>query len=198
MVSSQFKIPANLAQLAVPKMLCLYANAVVQPSVQHCPCYMAWKSKVHTWCRHCHRCINAPMWREKRWLQGLFDLPSYPNPNTQKSYKILQRLSPKHATRHVVLRNPPTLSIATERLACLNTLPWRAAGDPRLACGRSRVWAPPAGAPCALFSPPSLPSCFRFFSHLPHHTRESLRVITIKNSAGGGTLTFMCCHLQAR
>ena len=64
MVFSQFKIPANLAQLAVPKM-------------QHCPCYMAWKTKIHTWCRHCHLCINAPMWREKRWLQGLFDPPSY-------------------------------------------------------------------------------------------------------------------------
>ena len=76
-IFSQFKIPANLAQLAVPKMHCLYTNAVVQPSVQHCSCYMAWKTKVHTWCRHCHLCINAPMWREKRWLQGLFDPPSY-------------------------------------------------------------------------------------------------------------------------
>ena len=76
-VFSQFKIPANLAQLAVPKMHCLYANAVVQPSVQHCPCYMAWKTKVHSWCRHCHLCINAPMWREKRWLQGIIDPPSY-------------------------------------------------------------------------------------------------------------------------
>ena len=76
-VFSQFKIPANLAQLAVSKMHCLYANAVVQPSVQHCPCYMAWETKVHTWCRHCHLCINVPMWREKRWLQGIIDPPSY-------------------------------------------------------------------------------------------------------------------------
>ena len=76
-VFSQFKIPANLAQLAVPKMHCLYANAVVQPSVQHCSCYMVWKTKVHTWCRHYHLCINAPMWREKRWLQGIIDPPSY-------------------------------------------------------------------------------------------------------------------------
>ena len=60
MVFSQFKFTANLAQLVVPKMHCLYANAVVQPSVQHCPCYLAWKTKVHTWCRHCHLCINAP------------------------------------------------------------------------------------------------------------------------------------------
>ena len=59
------------------KCIVLYANAVVQPSVQHYSCFMAWKSKVHTWCRNCHFCINAPMWREKRWLQGIFDPPSY-------------------------------------------------------------------------------------------------------------------------
>ena len=76
-VFSQLKFPANLAQLVVPKMHCLYANAIVQPSVQHCPCYMTRKTKVHTWCRHCHLCINAPMWSEKRWLQRLFDLPLY-------------------------------------------------------------------------------------------------------------------------
>ena len=39
------------------------------------------------------------------------------NPN-RKSSKILQRLSPKHATCGVV--QSPYLSIATERLACLN------------------------------------------------------------------------------
>ena len=61
----------------VPTKHCLYANAVVQSSVQHCPCYMVWKTKVHTWCRHCHFCINAPMGREKRWVKGLFDPPSY-------------------------------------------------------------------------------------------------------------------------
>ena len=32
-IFSQFKFPANLAQLVLPKMHCLYANAVVQPSV---------------------------------------------------------------------------------------------------------------------------------------------------------------------
>ena len=62
---------------AVNKIHCLYANAVVQPSVQYYSCYMAWKTKVHTWCRYSHFCINAPMWREKRWLQGIFDPPSY-------------------------------------------------------------------------------------------------------------------------
>ena len=82
MVFSQFKFPANLAQIVVPKMHCLYANAVVQPSVQHSPYYMAWKTRVHIWCRHCHLCINASMWREKRWLQGLFDPLSYINNTT--------------------------------------------------------------------------------------------------------------------
>ena len=72
MVFSQFKFPANLTQLVVPKMHCLYANAVVQPNVQHCPCDMAWKTKVHTWCRHCHLCINAPMWREKKMVARIY------------------------------------------------------------------------------------------------------------------------------
>ena len=42
----------------------------------------------------------------------------YYNPNTIKSYKnYLQN------TQHLVLRNCPTLSIGTERLACLNSPP---------------------------------------------------------------------------
>ena len=76
------------------------------------------------------------------------------NPNTIKSYKnYLQN------TQHMVLRNRPTLSIDTERLACLNNPPWRAAPDLRLARGRSRVGAPgPAGAPLVFFlNPPFLP-----------------------------------------
>ena len=40
------------------------------------------------------------------------------NPNTIKSYKISQKLSPKHWLGG--LRNRPTLSTGTERLACLN------------------------------------------------------------------------------
>ena len=79
----------------------------------------------------------------------------YVNPNTIKSYKnYLQN------TQHRVLRNRPTLSIGK---ACLSKQPpWLAAGDPRLACGRSQVRAPgPPGALRALFSPPSLPSSFR-------------------------------------
>ena len=77
------------------------------------------------------------------------------NPNTIKSYKnYLQNM------QHMVLRNRPTISIGTERLACLiKQPPWHAAPDPRLARGRSRVRAPgPAGALCALF-----------FSTLPGH-----------------------------
>ena len=38
---------------------------------------MVWKTKIHTGCWHCYLCINAPMWREKRWLPELFDPPSY-------------------------------------------------------------------------------------------------------------------------
>ena len=68
----------------------------------------------------------------------------------------------------MVLRNRPTLSIGTERLACLNSPPWRAAGDPRLARGRSRVWAP--GSAFFLhppFLPPSGDSFFRTFPTNP-------------------------------
>ena len=75
-VFSQFKFPANFAHLVVPKMHCLYANAVVQLSMQHCPCYMAWKTEVHTWCRHRHLCINALMLREKK--NGCKDLLTLP------------------------------------------------------------------------------------------------------------------------
>ena len=82
--------------------------------------------------------------------------------------------------QHVVLRNRPTLSIGTEKLACLNNPPWRAAGDPRLARSRSRVRAPgPAGALRTLFFSTLTSFLLReiFFSHLPHQTHESVRVI---------------------
>ena len=84
-----------------------------------------------------------------------------------KSYKnYLQN------TQHVVLHNRPTLPIGTERLACLNSPHGDgAAGDPRLARGRSRVRAPgPAGALRALFflHPPFLPpSGDSFFCTFP-------------------------------
>ena len=97
------------------------------------------------------------------------------NPNAQKSYKILQKLSPKHSACGVAQSPYPIYNQGKAHLS--KQIPWRAAGDPRLARGRSRVRAPaPAGALRALFSPPSLPSSF-FFSHLPHHPCESVRVI---------------------
>ena len=40
------------------------------------------------------------------------------NPNTIKSYKNYHQ-----NTQHMVLRNQPTLSVGTERLACLNSPP---------------------------------------------------------------------------
>ena len=46
----------------------------------------------------------------------LFGPSGFLNPNTIKSYKnYLQNM------QHVVLRNSPTLSIGTERFACLNS-----------------------------------------------------------------------------
>ena len=78
------------------------------------------------------------------------------NPNTIKSYKILQKLSPKHAAHGVAQSTYPNYRHGE---ACLSKQPpWRAAGDPRLARGRSQVRAPgPAGALRALFFSP-LPS----------------------------------------
>ena len=58
-------------------------------------------------------------------------------PNTIKSYKILQKLSPKH-TAHGVAQS--TYPIYRHGKACLSKQPpWRAAGDLRLARRRSRV-----------------------------------------------------------
>ena len=80
------------------------------------------------------------------------------NPNTIKSYKILQKLSPKHAAHGVAQSTYP---IYRHGKACLSKQPpWRAAGDPRLARGRSRVRAPgPAGTLRVLFFS-TLPSSF--------------------------------------
>ena len=74
----------------------------------------------------------------------------YNNPNTIKSYKILQKLSPKHAAHGVAQSTYPNYRHGK---ACLSKQPpWRAAGDPRLARGRSQVRAPgSAGALRVLF-----------------------------------------------
>ena len=80
------------------------------------------------------------------------------NRNTQKSYKILQKLSPKHTACGVVQSPYP---IYRQGKACLSKqLQWRAAGDPPLAHGRSRVRAPtPVGMLHVLiFSTLCLPS----------------------------------------
>ena len=70
------------------------------------------------------------------------------NPNSIRSYKIVQKLSPKHAARGIAQSPYPTYRHGK---ACLSKQPpWRAAGDPRLARGRSRVRGP-AGALRALF-----------------------------------------------
>ena len=91
-------------------------------------------------------------WMELQWRCLILlscKMMSY-NPNTIKSYKILQILSPKYATRGVAQSPYP---IYRHGKACLSKQPpWRAAGDPPLARGRSRVRAPgPAGALHTLF-----------------------------------------------
>ena len=92
------------------------------------------------------------------------------NPNSIRSYKIIQKLSPKHAARGVAQSPYP---IYRHGKACLSKQPpWRAAGDPRLARSRSRVRAPgPEGALHALFFstlPPFLPpSGDSFFAPSP-------------------------------
>ena len=72
------------------------------------------------------------------------------NPNSIRSYKIVQKLSPKHAARGIA--QSPYLTYRHGKACLSKQPPWRAAGDPRLARGRSRVRAPgPAGALRALF-----------------------------------------------
>ena len=76
--------------------------------------------------------------------------------------KNLTKLSPKHAACGVLQSPYP---IYRQGKACLSKqLPWRAAGDPRLARGRFRVRVRAhAGALRAFFSPPSLPPLGEFF-----------------------------------
>ena len=85
--------------------------------------------------------------------------------------------TPKHAARGVTQSPYP---IYRHGKACLSKQPpWCAAGDPPLACGRSRVRAPgPAGALLALFFSTLTSFLLReiVFSHLPHQTHESVRV----------------------
>ena len=99
------------------------------------------------------------------------------NPNSIRSYKIVQKLSPKHAARGVAQSPYP---IYRHRKACLSKQPpWRATGDPRLAHGRSWVRAPgPAGALRALFflHPPFLPPSGDSFFFCTFPTKPVVRL----------------------
>ena len=79
------------------------------------------------------------------------------NPNSIRSYRIVQKLSPKHAARGVA-QSP----CRRGKASLSEQPPWRAAGDPRLARGRSGFEARAAGrrAAGAFFSPLSLRSSF--------------------------------------
>ena len=97
----------------------------------------------------------------------------------KKSYKTYRDYYLPN-TPHMVLRNRPTIS-SHGKAYLSKQLPWRAAGDPRLAQGRSWFWAlspGPRGCPAhAFFS--TLPSFLlgeTVFLHLPNHPRESVRV----------------------
>ena len=98
------------------------------------------------------------------------------NPNSIRSSKIVQKLSPKHAARGVAQSPYPIYRHGKASLS--EEPPWRAAGDPRLARSRSRVRAPgPARALHALFFS-TLPSFLLreiVFSHLPHPTHGRVK-----------------------
>ena len=100
------------------------------------------------------------------------------NPNAQKSYKFLQSLYPKHAASGAV--QSPYLIYSHGKACLFKQLPWRAAGDPRLPHGRSRVPAlAPMGALRVLFFstlPPSLPPFLpsSFFCTIPTNPMKVL------------------------
>ena len=108
-------------------------------------------------------------------------LEVYNNPNTFAGLvgKVRKKLSPKHTAHDVAQSTYPNYRHGK---ACLSKQPpWRAAGDPRLARGRSRVRAPgPAGALRALFflHPPFLPpSGDSFFRTFPTNPAKVLGLI---------------------
>ena len=96
--------------------------------------------------------------------------PVYHNPNSIKSYKIVQKLSPKHTARGVAQLPYPILN--TERLACLNNpmaCSWGPSPSTRQVPGLSP--GPGGRTAHAFFS--TLPSFLLreiVFSHLPHPT----------------------------
>ena len=100
------------------------------------------------------------------------------NPNTIKTYKISQKVTPRHAARGVAQSPYPIYRHGKANLS--KQPPWRAAGDHRLASSRFRVRAPGPAWRCAHFFlhppffPPSGDSYFRAFPTLP--TKLSVRV----------------------
>ena len=99
------------------------------------------------------------------------------NPNTIKSYKILQKLSPKHAA-HGVAQSP--YPIYRHRKACLSKQP-PSACSPRPSPSTRQVPGP-VGALRALFSPPSLPSSFGFFRTFPTKPTKVLGLLATSAS----------------
>ena len=104
------------------------------------------------------------------------------NPNSIGSYKIVQNYLQN--TQHVVLRNRPTLSMGTERLACLNNpvaCSWGPSPSTRQVLGSSP--GPGGRAACAFFLHPPFfpPSGDSFFSHLP--TQPTVR-LGLNNTTG--------------
>ena len=90
------------------------------------------------------------------------------NANTIKSYKISQKLSPKHAACGVMQSPYP---IYRHGKPCLSKQPpWHAAGDRRLAHSRSRVRAPGPSGRCFFLHPPFL----RFFFTFPTNPAKVL------------------------
>ena len=83
--------------------------------------------------------------------------------------------------QHMVLHNRPTLSMGTERLACLNSPPlacsWRPSPSTRQVPGSSPGSGGCAAAARAFFlHPPFLPPSGELFSHLPHQPHKPVRV----------------------
>ena len=101
----------------------------------------------------------AEVWQESELTLRVVKIPekfTSLNPNTIKSYKILQKLSPKHAAHGVAQSTYPNYRHGK---ACLSKQPpWRAAGDPRLARGRSRVRAPGSAGTLHMLFFSTLPS----------------------------------------
>ena len=103
----------------------------------------------------CSCCHEKQKNFENYSISSTYDLK---NPNTIKSYKISQKLSPKHAARGVAQSPYP---IYRHGKACLSKQPpWCAAGDPCLACGMAGPgFGPqPRRTCCARFVFSTLPS----------------------------------------